>query len=124
VAKAEMSEHLERARLQALVERDMETADRLHAGAYQLITPGGGALSKAEYLGSILGGSLRYRVFEPSGEISLRISGEMAALRYRCHIEVMSDDEIVIIDAWHTDIWQCIDECWQAVWSQATAIPT
>src|SRR4051812_11132234 len=90
VAQAEMSEQLERTRLVALVERDMETADRLHAEAYQLITPGGNALSKAEYLGSILGGSLRYRVFEPVGQIALRISGPMAALRYRCHIEVMS----------------------------------
>ena len=119
-----MSADMERQRLRALVDRDMATADRLHAETYQLVTPGGTTLSQAGYLGSILGGSLRYRVFEPIGEMAVLIAGEMAAVRYRCHLELMSEGQIVITDAWHTDIWQVTSEGWQAVWSQATAIPT
>ena len=116
---------LEHSRLEALVARNMAMADALHAEEYQLITPGGMALTKAMYLGSILGGSLRYRVFSPTTEMAVRSTTEMAVVRYRCRIEVMSDGQLVIADAWHTDIWQPVDgaEDWRAVWSQATAIP-
>jgi hypothetical protein len=49
------------------------------------------------------------------------LAGEMAVVRYQCHIEVLSDGEHFITDAWHTDLWQEIEGAWQAVWSQATA---
>jgi hypothetical protein len=114
----------ERERLAALVARDMATCDRLHAEEYQLITPNGSAMSKAMYLGSILGGSLRYRVFEPIEEPRVLMSGGMAVLRYRCRIEVLSEGEHFIAHAWHTDIWREIDGEWTAFWSQATAYPS
>ena len=112
---------LERERLAALEARDMATADRLHAEEYQLITPNGSAISKAMYLGSILGGSLRYRVFAPIEEPRVLMSDGMAVLRYRCRIEVLSEGEHFITEAWHTDVWREVQGVWQAVWSQATA---
>jgi Domain of unknown function (DUF4440) len=44
----EMFRELERTRLEALVRADMAVAEALHADDYQLITPGGAALSKRE----------------------------------------------------------------------------
>ena len=65
----------ERQRLAALVERTMDVADTLHADDYALITPGGAVLSKADYLSGIASGELRYRQFEPDGEIAVRVWG-------------------------------------------------
>ena len=49
---------LERARLRALVDVDLVAARALHAQDYQLITPGGRAVSGAEYLRDIEPGAL------------------------------------------------------------------
>jgi hypothetical protein len=119
---AELLRTTERARLRALVDGDMATAERLHADDYQLITPGGGSLSKTEYLGAIAGGTLRYRRFEPSGDMRVRIWGTAAALRYEVVIEVVADGTAYHDRCWHTDIYELREGDWVAVWSQATRI--
>ncbi len=112
----------ERARLRALVEADVTTAEALHADDYQLIPPGGGPLSKSEYLGGIADGSLRYSRFEPDGEILVRVWGTAAALRYQVVIDVEADGTTYNDRCWHTDIYEIRDGRWLAVWSQATRI--
>jgi Domain of unknown function (DUF4440) len=62
---------LERTRLRALVEADIETAEPLHAEDYQLVTPNGSDLTKDDYLGAIGTGELRYRVFEAASDITV-----------------------------------------------------
>lgn len=52
---------LERERLRALVDADMEVADRLHARDFQLVNPPGEVYSKEEYLGDIATGDLEKR---------------------------------------------------------------
>src|ERR1017187_5157635 len=84
---------IERRRLRALVQADMDTAAALHADDYQLITPRGYAMSKQEYLDRIASGRLRYRVFEPVSDIAVRGSGEVALLRYQVRISVAEDDD-------------------------------
>jgi hypothetical protein len=54
--EAERLRAIERERLRALVTAAIETAERLHADDFQLITPGGGMLSKSKYLGGIASG--------------------------------------------------------------------
>jgi Domain of unknown function (DUF4440) len=54
--EAERLRAIERERLHALITADIEAAEPLHADDFQLITPGGGALSKEEYLGGIASG--------------------------------------------------------------------
>jgi len=114
----------ERARLQALVDADMVTADALHADDYQLITPGGASLSKAEYLAGIADGSLRYRRFDPDGEVQVRSWGSAAAARYEVIINVDADGTTYHDRCWHTDIYELRDGRWLAVWSHATRIRT
>ena len=122
-AEADLLRETERNRLRSLVEVDMTLADQLHADDFQLITPGGSALSKEQYLGSVESGKLNYLVWNPES-ISVRLHGDMAALRYEAEIEVFtaSGQKIPLSRYWHTDFYEKREGHWQAVWSQATEI--
>src|SRR5215210_6062232 len=113
---------IEHRRLRALVEADMDVARRLHADDFQLITPFGDALSKEEYLGTVESGDIDYVVWKPDA-IDVRLSGDMAVLRYSSHIEiVVQGRRIPPGDYWHTDYYEKRNGRWQDVWSQATEI--
>jgi phage baseplate assembly protein W len=112
----------ERDRLRSLVEADMEVAGRLHAEDYQLITPTGAPLTRAEYLGGIASGQMRYQVFEPISEIAVRQTEAAAVLRYRARIRIEEGDGHADLTCWHTDYYELQAGRWQAVWSQATMI--
>ena len=120
--EAELIRDTERARLRALVEGDIETAGRLHATEFQLITPIGMALSKNDYLGAIASGQIKYLAWEP-GPIAVRYHHGHAAIRYRARLEVVfGGHRIAPGDYWHTDTYEHRDGQWMVVWSQATAI--
>ena len=119
---AELIRDTERARLRALVEGDMETAGRLHATEFQLITPIGMALSKNDYLGAIASGQIKYLAWEP-GPIAVRYHHGHAVIRYRARLEVVfGGHKVAPGDYWHTDTYEHRDGQWMVVWSQATAI--
>ena len=113
---------LERDRLAALTRRDLERALELHADDYELVTPGGRTLSRAEYLDGIKSGELDYRVFEPASAIRARVFDRGVVLRYQARIEMQLEDELDADFFWHTDIWERRADRWQVVWSQATRI--
>lgn len=113
---------LERRRLEALVAGDLESAEELHADDYELITPGGVALSKRDYLDGVASGALRYRVFEAVSEPVVRMLGAGAVVRYRARIEIDHQDGHDGGLFWHTDTYERRDGRWLAVWSQATRV--
>lgn len=120
--EAELIRDTERARLRALVEGDIETAGRLHATEFQLITPIGMALSKNDYLGAIASGQIKYLAWEP-GLIAVRYHHGHAVIRYRARLEVVfGGHRVAPGDYWHTDTYEHRDGQWMVVWSQATAI--
>jgi hypothetical protein len=120
--EAELIRETERARLRALVEGDIETAGRLHATEFQLITPIGMALSKKDYLGAIASGQIKYLAWEP-GPIAVRYHHSHAVIRYRARLEVVfGGHRVAPGDYWHTDTYERRDGQWVVVWSQATAI--
>ncbi len=112
---------IERTRLRALVEVNLDVVESLHAESYQLITPSGNAMSKADYLGAIASGELDYRVFEPVSEIAVWGDDQIALLRYRARIAFHGRDREPFL-CWHTDCYENRDGTWLAVWSQATTI--
>ena len=114
---------LERRRLKALVECDLDVAEQLHADDYQLITPGGAALSKRDYLDGIRSGALRYQVFEAASEVSVKTHEDFGVLRYQALIEIDFPDGHDEGRFWHTDIYERRRGRWQVVWSQATRVP-
>lgn len=121
-ANADMIRILERRRLRALVDAEMEVADQLHAANFQLINPSGGAVSKAQYLGAISSGDIDYLVWEPESEIAVQLYDKVAVIRYHAHIEIIVFGTHSTLRAWHTDLYEKIDGRWQVVWSQATQI--
>ena len=113
---------LERIRLHALVEADMDTASRLHADDFQLVTPSGGTSSKEEYLSAIASGDVDYFIWEPVSDIAVRLDGQMAAIRYRSQLGIRFRGQESVGFYWHTDTYEKKDGQWQVVWSQATRI--
>lgn len=112
----------ERTRLAALVRQDIALASTLHADDFQLITPVGMPLSKAQYLGAIAAGGLVYAAWDPQ-EIAVRLYGDTAALRYQASLEVtFGTHHVPRADYWHTDLYERRGGAWQVVWSQATPI--
>jgi hypothetical protein len=114
---------LERARLHALVAGDTRTAGRFIARDFQLINPGGATASKDEYLDGVQAGFPDYLVFEPSGPIAVRLSGDSASLRFPVNFDLLLGDLRLTHQAWVSELWERHGGRWQIVWEQATAIP-
>jgi phage baseplate assembly protein W len=123
-ASADLIRETERQRLRSLVAAEIELANSLHSDDYQLITPGGQAISKEDYIGGIASGELVYHAFEPADDIAVRLYGDAAAVRYQARIDIRFSDQRDSGLFWHTDIYEKRDGHWQAVWSQATRIRT
>lgn len=112
---------LERERLRALVEADVQRARELHAPQFQLVNPRGETLTKDAYLGGIESGRLDYLLWEPVSDIAVRMHGDIAVLRYRSRLEIVVDGQRVPeAQYWHTDSYERQAGRWQVVWSQAT----
>ena len=120
---AERIRQTEVRRLRSLVETDMEVARALHADAFQLINPSGGALTKEQCLGAVASGVVDYLIWEPDSPIEVKVAGSSAAIRYRSRIEVVFNGQhLPLARFWHTDTYEKLDNVWQVVWSQATEI--
>ena len=116
---ADFFRELERERTGALVAQDMECAERLHAPEYHLVTPAGKSFERAAYLAAVASGELRYVRWEHE-HIEVRLSSGMAIVRYKASLHFPSGK---VITCWHTDSYESRAGQWQAVWSQATAVP-
>jgi hypothetical protein len=121
ITNADAFRELERSRLQALVERNMELARQLHAVDFQLITPTGHLYLRDQYLGEIETGQLKYMAWDPE-EMGVRMHANVALLRYQARLEVDSGRGQASFRCWHTDSYELIHGLWQVIWSQATAI--
>lgn len=112
-----------RERLRSLVEGDMVVADQLHADDFQLVNPGGGTLSKAEYLGLLAAGDVDFLVCEPISEITVRLYGtNTAVIRYQSQTDIVVFGETSSVQNWHTELYEQQGGQWQVVWEQATTI--
>lgn len=119
--EADALRQLERERLRALVEADVQRARELHAEEFQLVNPRGETLTKGQYLGGIESGRLDYLLWEPVSQIAVRLHGEAAVIRYRSRLEIVVDGQRVPeAQYWHTDSYEKHAGQWQVVWSQAT----
>jgi len=119
--EADALRHLERERLRALVEADIQRARELHAQQFQLVNPRGETLTKDEYLGGIESGRLDYLLWEPVSDIAVRMYGNAAVIRYRSRLAIVVDGQRVPeAQYWHTDSYERHAGQWQVIWSQAT----
>jgi hypothetical protein len=114
---------LERARLHALVAGDTVTARRFIARDFQLINPAGMTSGRDDYLAGVQDGFPGYLVFQPSGPIAVRMSGDSASLRFPVSFDLLLGDLRLTHQARVTELWERHSGRWQIVWGQATAIP-
>ena len=120
--EADQIRAIEHERLRALVEADMKVARQIHANDVQLINPSGESLLREQYLDAVASGDIDYLVWEPDA-IEVRLSGEMAVIRYSSQLEIVAGDQRAPLrHYWHTDSYERRNGQWQAVWSQATEI--
>jgi hypothetical protein len=118
----ESLKEIERRRVKALVDGNLDVAGRLHADDFQLINPSGGALSKSDYLGGLETGFIDYLVWEP-GAIDVRRNGDTAVLRYQSQLQIVILGQVQpLASYWHTDYYERRRGRWQVVWSHATQI--
>jgi hypothetical protein len=108
----------EQRRIRALVERDIATLEALHAPDYRLITPAGKVHTRESYL-ELVRAEPFYAAWTVLGEMSVRVSADMALVRYQARLEFPSGRVVV---CWHTDSYERRPAGWQAVWSQATGL--
>jgi hypothetical protein len=83
--EADLIRATERERLRGLVAGDASAVRDLHADDFQLINPGGAAVSKEQYLSDVASGVVNYLVWEP-GAIKVRLYGEGAVIRYQSQL--------------------------------------
>ncbi len=122
-AQADIIRDIERTRIRALVEGDLETARQLHADNFQLITPLGDSLTKEQYLGAIGSGLIDYLAWEPE-TIEVRLYNSAAVIRYQAQVEVVVQGQKTSPQRyWFTDLYEQREGQWQVVWSQATQAP-
>ena len=121
--EAEAVRAAQRERSAALLSGDMQTAERVHADDFQLVTPLGAVFSKAQYLGAVEAGIIKYSVMELDSPVDVRVHGDVALTRYRVQIEVeVQGQRYARAGYWFTDAFEKREGRWQIVWSQGTEI--
>ena len=121
-ALADALRAVERSRLRALVDADLDAAQPLHAIDFQLITPRGRCMTREQYFDAIRAGFIRYLAWEP-GPIDVRVHDAVALIRYRARLQFAPvENPQAAFECWHTDTYEQRDGRWQVVWSQATKI--
>jgi len=114
---------LEKRRLKSLVDADIETAKKLHSDDFMLINPFGIVLTKEDYLGSIENGFLDYLFWEADDAIQVKLSENMATVRYSSQLEVIAGGKHYPKSRfWHTDVYIRDVGEWKVVYSHATEI--
>ena len=116
-------QQIERQRLAALVDADMEVIERLHAEDFALVPPPGVVLTRAELADLIRTGGLDYRAFDPISDIDVRVHGTAATLWYSSKIDVVTAGlGQAVHETWHLMLYEQRGGQWQAVREQATAV--
>jgi hypothetical protein len=118
---ADYIRQLEKERLSALVDADIETANRLHADDFQLFMPDGTEYNKEAYLSRIASGKLNYRMWDP-GTIRVRMYDGAAVIRYDdARFEVFVDGKLERSSLLrHTNLYERRSGLWQLVWSHTS----
>jgi hypothetical protein len=109
-------------RLRAITDADASTLEEMHSLAFLLCTPSGTVVERAQYLGGLVDGSIRYLRFEPDGPIECLQGDGVGAVRYRSCIDIsLEGREPGHLECWHLDVYERDGRGrWQCRWSQAT----
>jgi hypothetical protein len=116
----EFFRELEARRTKPLVQRVLVTLEQLHAEEYQLVTPAGNVIPRRAYL-DLIRAEPFYAAWDTVSEVQVRRAEDMAVVRYKARLKFPSGR---VVSCWHTDTYERRSVGWQAVWSQATEMPS
>ena len=121
--QVERLRQMEKTRLQALVDADVDAARALIASDFELINPIGEALSRDELLGGVASGALDFLSNTVTSQIRVRLHGNSAVLRFRHTIDIqVAGLGHLTHPAWSTALYERRKGNWQIVWEQTGAI--
>lgn len=114
-------EAVERERLRAIVEADESVLWSLHDPGFLLCSPGGTIWDRSTYIGGLCDGSVSYSRFEPATPIETLGDANLAVVRYRSLIDLVTPRGGGHLECWHLDTYVLDDDNgWRCRWSQAT----
>ena len=118
-----MLRQLELQRLQAQVDADVATTDKLLAPDFTLVTPDGSLLTKEDTLGLLKTGNVDFSEIDVLGDIEVRDYGDAAVLTYRAKMSVTVQGAGGLThDAWDTVVYEEHNGHWQAHSAQTTGV--
>jgi hypothetical protein len=114
---------LELQRLQAQVDADVATTDKLLAPDFTLVTPDGSLLTKEDTLGLLKTGNVDFSEIDVLGDIAVRDYGDAAVLTYRAKMSVTVQGAGGLThDAWDTVVYEEHNGHWQVRSAQTTGV--
>ncbi|WP_446665839.1 nuclear transport factor 2 family protein [Flexivirga sp. B27] len=114
-------EAVERERLRAIITADEAALWSLHAPDFVLCSPGGTVWDRSTYVGGLCDGSVSYSRFEPVTPIEVLADSNLAVVRYRSIIDLITPHGGGHLECWHLDTYVRSGEGdWRCRWSQAT----
>jgi hypothetical protein len=121
--QVERLRQIEKKRLRALVRADVAVARPLMAKDFELIDPLGDVMTREDFLGAVRSGALDFLSDTLTSQISVRLHGSIAALRYRHTIDiVVAGFGHLTHPARTTAVYERRGGAWQIVWEQTGAI--
>ena len=113
---------LEDERFRAMIAGDLPTLDRILADDLTYVHSGGQLESKAEFLGRLRSGDLKYKVMRRE-DVQVRLLDCAAVVTGRVHVEVYAEGEDRSIVMRFTDVYAQRAGRWRMVAWQSTRIP-
>jgi hypothetical protein len=120
---ASVLRELELQRIQAQVDADVATADKLLAPDFTQVTPDGSLLTKDDALGLLESGNVDFTEIDVLGHIAVRDYGKAAVLTYRTRMSVtIQGAGDLTHDAWDTVVYEEHDGQWLVRSAQTTGV--
>jgi ketosteroid isomerase-like protein len=105
----------------AVVSGDLASLEDLYAEDYVYVGSDGRQITRAERVGALRSGALRYLTTQHSGA-SVRLYGETAIVQGRTHSKVLLNGKAIEGDFQYVGVWVRQGNRWRIVLTQATRI--
>jgi hypothetical protein len=120
---ASVLRQLERQRLQAQVDGDVATVDKLLAPDFTQVAPDGSLLSRTDALDNLATGNIDFTAIDVLGDITVHDYVDAAVLIYRTRMSLtVQGAGHLTHDAWDTVVYEQHDGHWQVRSEQTTGV--
>ena len=106
---------------QAVVSADLASLEDIYADDYVYVGSDGRQVNRAERVGALRSGALRYLATEHTGA-TVRVYGETAIVQGRTHSNVLLNGRAIEGDFQYVGVWVRQGNRWRIILTQATRI--